>query len=681
MDARSEPSPGEAQISTSNESRLQLLIDAGLRLASERDLDVIVDTALNAGARLANASAGAVVYCVIHDDGESSALRRTLGFSSTSLPVPEPRELLGALGESMRVDDLTAKDAVDPVGIPWEQVSIRSYLAIPIISQHNEVLAALALGAREPNAFSADHERMLQTLAAQTGAAIENARLAQGLQREIALSDNAKALQQATASRLEQVMESTTDGVVLLDRDWRFTYVNRYANEVIAPGKDLAGMRFWDLFSEGVNGPLHGKYQRAMEHGEQGEFTEYCAPLKIWAQVRVFPTPEGIAIFFQDVTPKREAERERAETSRRLRQALDAGQLGTWSWDKETDLLDLDERAADILGAEPHLPITRTALRERIVLSDDLPLTPENLKELADSGEAYRSEYRTETPAGQRWVSSRGLPTLSEDGAFVTGMTGTVQDVTSQKTQEAVLRQTEKLAATGRMAATIAHEINNPLEAVTNLIYLSKTDPSVGGEVQHFLELADTELARVSQIAQQTLGFYRDTSHPVDIDLSGLLHGVADLFSRKLHSRNLRIDLDVHDDLHIFGLQGEVRQVFSNLMVNAIDASTKEGIIRVRARPRSLLGVGGVAVMICDEGGGIPHGIRHKLFAPFFTTKQSVGTGLGLWVTRGIVEKSGGKVGFRSRTDPPTGTVFRVFLPNAKFGKEFSPSPETTILQ
>ena len=229
------------------------------------------------------------------------------------------------------------------------------------------------------------------------------------------------------------------------------------------------------------------------------------------------------------------------------------------------------------------------------------------------------------------------------------------------------------------MAATIAHEINNPLEAVTNLIYLSKTDAAVPADVQHLLEMADAELARVSQIAQQTLGFYRDTSHPVDIDLSGLLHGVADLFSRKLQSRNLRIDLDVRDNLHIFGLQGEVRQVFSNLMVNAIDASSK-GIIRVRARPRSLSGVHGVAVMICDEGGGIPREVRHKLFAPFFTTKQSIGTGLGLWVTRGIVEKSGGKVGFRSRTDPPTGTVFRVFLPAANQKEEVAPL-KTTILQ
>src|SRR6202012_1009439 len=123
---------------------------------------------------------------------------------------------------------------------------------------------------------------------------------------------------------------------------------------------------------------------------------------------------------------------------------------------------------------------------------------------------------------------------------------------------EATLRQSEKLAATGRLAATIAHEINNPLAAVTNLIFLCKTDPAVPSAIQRLLDTADAELARVAQIAQQTLGFYRDTSQPVDIDLTELLLSVADLFSRKLQARNLKFNLEVKEDLHIFGLVGEV---------------------------------------------------------------------------------------------------------------------------
>jgi len=241
-------------------------------------------------------------------------------------------------------------------------------------------------------------------------------------------------------------------------------------------------------------------------------------------------------------------------------------------------------------------------------------------------------------------------------------MIGTVQDITARKTQEATLRQTEKLAATGRLAATIAHEINNPLEAVTNLIYLSKTDPGVPAPIQHLLETADNELARVSQIAQQTLGFYRDTTRPIDIDITAMLEGVVNLFSRKMEYKKIRCELDLESNLHIFGLQGEVRQVFSNLLVNAIDASMK-GLIKVRARARSHAGRSGVSVVIADHGSGIPVAVRQRLFSPFFTTKQSVGTGLGLWVTRGIVEKQGGTIRFRTSTEQPSGTVFRVFLP------------------
>jgi signal transduction histidine kinase len=379
-----------------------------------------------------------------------------------------------------------------------------------------------------------------------------------------------------------------------------------------------------------------------------------------------------------------------ADSARRLRQALDAGQLGTWTWDRATNMLDLDERAAELLdGGEPHVPISRTELRKRIVHEDDIDQTAENMRDILLAGGSYSAEYRVEARDGrQRWVSSRGIATFAQDSADllpspetekdnapprrITGMIGTVQDITVRKTQEATLRQSEKLAATGRLAATIAHEINNPLEAVTNLIYLSKTDPGVPPPIAHLLETADNELARVAQIAQQTLGFYRDTTRPIDIDLTALLEGVANLFSRKMDYKKIKCELDLTPDLHIYGLQGEVRQVFSNLLVNAIDASSKS-LICIRARRVTSFGRSGISVLISDQGSGIPAAVRQRLFSPFFTTKQSVGTGLGLWVTRGIVEKQGGTIRFRTRTETPSGTVFRVFLPAeafdpAKFG-------------
>jgi signal transduction histidine kinase len=354
------------------------------------------------------------------------------------------------------------------------------------------------------------------------------------------------------------------------------------------------------------------------------------------------------------------------QTASRLRQALDAEQLGTWTWDRATDLLDLDARAAQLFHAQPHTPITRTELRQRVVATDDQATTSENLKKSLESGGLYGAEYRIDSPTGyQTWVSASGIATFAPDSTTIVGMVGTIQDITVRKTQESILRQSEKLAATGRLAATIAHEINNPLEAVTNLIYLSRTDPEVPTHVQRLLETADVELARVAQIAQQTLGFYRDTTRPGEIDLNQLLHSVVDLFARKMSSHKISCTLDLEPFLCIHGLQGEMRQVFSNLLVNAIDAFTaasKPGSLHIRGR--LLQGHRqGVSILVCDNGAGIPLHVRERIFSPFFTTKQSVGTGLGLWVTRGFVEKHGGKIRFRSCTGSPSGTVFRVVLP------------------
>ena len=360
------------------------------------------------------------------------------------------------------------------------------------------------------------------------------------------------------------------------------------------------------------------------------------------------------------------------ETASRLRQALDAAQLGTWTWDRATDLLDLDERAARLFHAPAHVPITRTELRKRVVVFEDQAQTSEHLQQFLEAGGLYSAEYRVESPDGiQTWLSASGNATFAPNTTDIIGMVGTVQDITSRKSQENALRQSEKLAATGRLAATIAHEINNPLEAVTNLIYLSRTDPDVPEPVQLLLETADTELARVAQIAQQTLGFYRDTTRPIEINLNEVLQSVVDLFVRKMVSRKITCTLDLQPDLCINGLQGEIRQVFSNLIVNAIDAFTfapmmKPGRIHIRGRHLHGQfggGQGAVSILVCDEGSGISPSARARIFSPFFTTKLSVGTGLGLWVTRGFVEKQGGSIAFRTRSGNPSGTIFRLVLP------------------
>jgi PAS domain S-box-containing protein len=374
----------------------------------------------------------------------------------------------------------------------------------------------------------------------------------------------------------------------------------------------------------------------------------------------------------REIARAREDERMLQESERRLRLALEAGKMGTWKWDAETDLLDVDEKAAEIFGWIPHVSVTRSALRERAVFPEDRALTSQALAEALKGKDTYRSEYRVVREDGSViWVHSSGTPIFSvENPGEVVGMIGTVQDITERRNQEATLKQTEMLAATGRMAATIAHEINNPLEAVTNLIFLAKTNQNIPDTVRRHLEVADEELARVGQIAQQTLGFYRDTSRPHALNVAAVISDVIAVFERRLSYKQMYCRPEFRGNLEIVGLQGELRQAISNLLLNAMDASSNGDPLRIRARETRLPGTGlaGVSIAVCDSGCGISDSARSKLFSPFFTTKQSVGTGLGLWVTKGIVEKHGGSIRFRSRVQPPCGTVFRIVLPRRNDG-------------
>lgn len=688
MDERTHLNPPEPSRS---EAQLRLLIETGLLLSSERSLDVIVQAALDAGLKLCGAAFGAFFYNKVHASGEVYPLYKVAGVPEEAFrifPMPRPTEVFTPSFEGraiLRSDDITADPRYGKnapyKGMPLGHLPVRSYLSVPVKTASGEVLGALLYGHPELGQFEASCEDLVATVAAQAAIAMENARLTDNVTRQIGLADQARQAERETSERLAQVFEATTDGILLVDRQWTITFLNQAAATVISSGRSLAGANFWDAFPATVGTGFQSAYERVMRTGEHIEFTEFYGPLKLWVAVRVFPTPEGIAIFFQDVTARKAEQAVGAANTARLRLALDAGQLGTWTWDRATDTADFDERGARCFGVPAHLPVSRNLLRSLIV-SEDRPGTSQELVEILTQGGTYTAEYRVKEGAGTRWLAVSGIATFQPGTRELIGMIGTVQDVTARKGQEAALRQSEKLAATGRLAATIAHEINNPLEAVTNLIFLCKTDPTTPGPIQRLLDTADNELARVALIAQQTLGFYRDTTRPTEIDVAALIASVVDLFSRKLMAKKLVCTLDLAQDLRIVGLMGEIKQVFSNLLVNAIDASDANSIITIRGKNAAQRGSPGVAVLVSDHGTGIPPEVRDRMFSPFFTTKQSTGTGLGLWVTRGIVEKQGGRIGFRSCTErTPTGTVFRVFLPKEVQTIDAFGAPRTEILQ
>ena len=243
-----------------------------------------------------------------------------------------------------------------------------------------------------------------------------------------------------------------------------------------------------------------------------------------------------------------------------------------------------------------------------------------------------------------------------------------------EQAQEA-LRKSEKLAVAGRLAASIAHEINNPLESVTNLLFLMRNaDPASRVD---YLAQAEQELTRVTEITKHTLHFYREPARPGPVDVASVLESVLTLYHPKIASARVHVQREFEPADPILGASGELRQVFSNLIINAVDAMRHGGCLTVRirnGRDRANPAIRGVRISIADSGMGIPKAMLHRIFEPFVTTKGETGTGLGLWVTAEIVHKLSGRIRVRSQTTSRPNelasqqpvkirTVFSVFLP------------------
>jgi PAS domain S-box-containing protein len=266
-------------------------------------------------------------------------------------------------------------------------------------------------------------------------------------------------------------------------------------------------------------------------------------------------------------------------------------------------------------------------------------------------------------------VSLTISPVRDSEGNIIAAST-IARDMTHLKLAEEAIRNSERLAVAGRMAATIAHEINNPLEAVTNILYLLARDESISEKSKAYVKAAEEELRRVGQITRTTLGLYRERDIAiVPVNLADLIDSILALYSRKLQTLEVQLEKRFDSSGKVMGIAGELRQVFSNLIANAIDALNISGtwlVVHVRdSVDWRDLRRHGVRVSIADDGEGISPETRANLFRPFFSTKGQKGTGVGLWVSRGIVSKHNGSIRVRSRVGDKHHTCFTVFFPAA----------------
>jgi PAS domain S-box-containing protein len=326
----------------------------------------------------------------------------------------------------------------------------------------------------------------------------------------------------------------------------------------------------------------------------------------------------------------------------------------------EFRFLNLNDHEAEVLG----LPKDRIIGRKlsEIAPPDKLPGLMEMMNAVA-RGEVVKDrllegELAARPGEMRAWRVSYS-PIFNEDGSVRAISTASIE-ITNQKKSEQALIQSEKLAAVGRLASSISHEINNPLEAITNLLYLIQMEDSLPELLRGYVNMAQSELSRVSQIATQTLRFHRQAVAPTPVTAEQLVGAVVRLYTGRLANSNIRVDSRYDTGIEILCFENDIRQVLNNLIANAIDAMRTGGRLIIRAHRAA----NGVRITIADTGHGMSAKVQSRIFEPFFTTKNLNGTGLGLWISSGIVERHEGSLRLRSSEDPAHhGTVFTLYLP------------------
>ena len=359
--------------------------------------------------------------------------------------------------------------------------------------------------------------------------------------------------------------------------------------------------------------------------------------------------------------------------SGRLENALDTLQLKTdalveaqqasgfvaWTYNTRKRQIQWAEGGPPIFG-RPFADPSMSDLPIHLAIEQDRPALDEAFQRAFATGGPIQIQFRSRMPNGEvRWFESRGTPSPRQKNLW----RGVTIDITERKNAEIALVRSEKLAAIGRLSATIAHEMNNPLEAVTNLLYLSSSDPTLSPETRTYLSAADQELRRLASIARHTLSFARPRSSGGPAHTSALLEAVVEMFQPRCASRGGEIHLLHNPDLAIAAPADEIRQMLTNLVSNACDAiQGPSGRIAIDVSSDGEF----ATIEVRDNGVGISHDNLSHIFEPFFTTKPDVGTGIGLWVTRELVEKSGGEIEVRTEALPPGfRTAFRLQLPLA----------------
>ncbi len=368
---------------------------------------------------------------------------------------------------------------------------------------------------------------------------------------------------------------------------------------------------------------------------------------------------ESVVTFSRDITEQRNTVQQLKSSQTQLRLIIDSVP-GLVAYIDAEERFRRVNRTFEEWFQQPIRDFLGRPVREVVGEENYARIAPRIAQALA--GEEVQFEVTNTYPDAIRHVLITYTPDVDDEGK-VCGVVALIIDVTERRKAEDALRKTEKLAAAGRLAASIAHEINNPLESVTNLLYLLNQESDLSTAGREYLNLAEQELTRVSQIATQTLRFHRQSTKAGAVRLEELLDSMYALYRGRFDRLGVTLEHRYGHTDPIQAFEGELRQLFANLIANALDAMPGGGRMLLRTRPMVRNGVRGVQVTVADTGQGIAREMRGRIFEPFVTSKGMTGTGLGLWVSREIIQKHGGSIRVRSRASGESrGTVFVVFL-------------------
>ena len=339
-----------------------------------------------------------------------------------------------------------------------------------------------------------------------------------------------------------------------------------------------------------------------------------------------------------------------------LMESQQASKCASWNYDSR-DRTRWCPGGYEVFGI-PFAELERLRSPIELIYPEDQPAIVAAVKQMIATRGPLLVEYRVLWPNGElHWSEARGNPHETDPHLW----RGITFDITERKRAELALLRSEKLAAMGRLASTIAHEINNPLEAVTNLLYLARRDSSLSPETGDHLAIAERELARVGEITRLALGFIRTSAERRDLEIVDGVEDVLSLFRHRFEMKNIHIERRYEPGVAVNIAPQELRQIATNLISNALDATSPPNArVSIRVEREEDLAV----LLVEDNGIGIESSHLHRVFDPFFTTKDDTGTGIGLWVTRELVEKNGGRISVRSGGLPEgVSTSFRIEFP------------------